>query len=115
MEEQHLEKKPGPTEPELLYHYTTQKGLLGILKDKCIWATHIRYLNDTSEGNIVPRVVFEEFSSRYNASSLFQALGMAPEAPPRVVEPVDEDALGQGTTMASWVTSSASWVRPTIW
>jgi hypothetical protein len=105
MEERDHDKKPDPAEPELLYHYTTQKGLLGILKDKCIWATHIRYLNDTSEGNIVPRVVFEEFSSRYNASSLFQALGMAPVAPPKVAEPVDEDALGQGTTMASWVTS----------
>jgi hypothetical protein len=33
----------------LLYHCTDQKGLLGILKDKCIWATHYRFLNDASE------------------------------------------------------------------
>jgi hypothetical protein len=32
----------------LLYHYTGQQGLLGILKGK-IWASHIRYLNDTKE------------------------------------------------------------------
>ncbi len=36
-------------EPELLYHYTTQRGLLGILHERCIWASHIRYLNDASE------------------------------------------------------------------
>jgi hypothetical protein len=33
----------------LLYHYTDQKGLLGIIENKCIWATHVRYLNDKSE------------------------------------------------------------------
>jgi hypothetical protein len=33
----------------LLYHYTGQQGLLGILKDRKIWASHIRYLNDTKE------------------------------------------------------------------
>jgi hypothetical protein len=33
----------------LLYHYTGQKGLLGILNSKSIWATHVRYLNDESE------------------------------------------------------------------
>lgn len=33
----------------LLYHYTGQKGLEGILGSKSIWATHVRYLNDESE------------------------------------------------------------------
>lgn len=33
----------------LLYHYTGQKGLEGILGSKSIWATHIGYLNDESE------------------------------------------------------------------
>jgi hypothetical protein len=38
------------SEPKgLLYHYTDQKGLLGIIESKCIWATHVRYLNDESE------------------------------------------------------------------
>jgi len=35
--------------PELLYHYTDQKGLLGIVKSKEIWATHHQCLNDTQE------------------------------------------------------------------
>jgi len=32
-----------------LYHYTTQKGLLGIIKNRQIWATHTQYLNDRRE------------------------------------------------------------------
>jgi hypothetical protein len=35
--------------PEILYHYTTQDGLLGILNDSKIWATDILYLNDETE------------------------------------------------------------------
>ena len=32
-----------------LYHYTSQAGLLGIIKNKSIWATNILYLNDMAE------------------------------------------------------------------
>lgn len=32
-----------------LYHYTTAHGLIGILEQKKIWATHIGYLNDKKE------------------------------------------------------------------
>jgi hypothetical protein len=36
-----FEKEPsGP-----LYHYTTQSGLLGIIWQREIWATHTQYLN----------------------------------------------------------------------
>jgi hypothetical protein len=37
------------TPPDILYHYTTQSGLLGIIKSKEIWATHTQYLNDERE------------------------------------------------------------------
>ena len=37
------------TEPDILYHYTSQKGLLGILQTKKLWMTNILYLNDSSE------------------------------------------------------------------
>lgn len=33
----------------LLYHYTSQHGLLGILGSKSIWATNTHYLNDHTE------------------------------------------------------------------
>jgi hypothetical protein len=36
-------------EPPYLYHYTKQQGLIGIVKGKSVWATDIRYLNDTAE------------------------------------------------------------------
>ena len=36
---------PGKT----LYHYTSQSGLIGIVKNKSIWATHLYHLNDSSE------------------------------------------------------------------
>lgn len=35
--------------PSALYHYTTQQGFLGIVKNKEIWATHTQYLNDRAE------------------------------------------------------------------
>jgi hypothetical protein len=35
--------------PEILYHYTDAKGLLGILNSNQIWATSYRYMNDARE------------------------------------------------------------------
>ena len=34
---------------KLLFHYTSQTGLLGIIEEKAIWATNILYLNDGAE------------------------------------------------------------------
>jgi Protein of unknown function (DUF2971) len=35
--------------PPRLYHYTSQPGLLGILKTKTFWSTRIQFLNDSRE------------------------------------------------------------------
>jgi hypothetical protein len=35
--------------PDRLYHYTTQAGLLGIIGQREIWASHTQYLNDLRE------------------------------------------------------------------
>lgn len=35
--------------PDLLYHYTNQAGLLGIVRNNCIWATKAQYQNDAKE------------------------------------------------------------------
>jgi hypothetical protein len=35
-----------------LYHYTGKGGLLGITKNKQLWASHILFLNDRSEFNL---------------------------------------------------------------
>lgn len=38
-----------------LFHYTDSTGLKGILNEKCLWATHFRFLNDLTEGNILEK------------------------------------------------------------
>ncbi len=38
------------TPPTLVYHYTSHDGILGVLRNKQVWATNIRFLNDASEG-----------------------------------------------------------------
>ena len=49
MEEQERQEVGDEPGPGLLYHYTDQKGLSGIIDSGNIWATHFRFLNDTSE------------------------------------------------------------------
>ena len=46
--EELIEGLKNPT-PSILYHYTSQKGLLEIVNTKTIWATNIFYLNDSLE------------------------------------------------------------------
>lgn len=36
--------------PDKLYHYTSADGLFGILRDRVLWATDSKFLNDLSEG-----------------------------------------------------------------
>jgi len=48
-----------------LYHYTSQAGLLGIVKEKKIWATHYQYLNDTQEFLHSKDLVRAEIEKRY--------------------------------------------------
>jgi hypothetical protein len=42
---QHLQNPP----PDCLYHYTSQDGLLGIVKSSTLWATNIIHMNDATE------------------------------------------------------------------
>lgn len=41
----------------LLYHYTTGAGLKGIIESRNFWATHYKFLNDTSECKFVGQLV----------------------------------------------------------
>lgn len=47
-----------------IYHYTSQTGLIGIVTNKCIWATSIHHLNDATEFDyaraIMKRVINEK-------------------------------------------------------
>jgi hypothetical protein len=57
------------TPPEFLYHYTDQKGLLGIVKDKEIWATHHQCLNDTQEYLHAKVLIRNEIGKRYETAA----------------------------------------------
>lgn len=56
-----LSKTP-PGQP--LYHYTTQDGLLGIVQNRDIWATHHQCLNDRQEYLHAKELVREEIQRR---------------------------------------------------
>jgi hypothetical protein len=47
----------------VLYHYTTQVGLLGILNKREIWATHTQYLNDHREFRYALDIFREELDA----------------------------------------------------
>jgi hypothetical protein len=55
----------GPT--KTLYHYTTQEGLLGIIRSREIWATHTSYLNDAKEYRYAVDVAAAEVLKRLEA------------------------------------------------
>jgi hypothetical protein len=42
---------------ELLYHYTTINGLRGIIKSHCLWASDVRYMNDSAELQYIVRLL----------------------------------------------------------
>lgn len=62
--------------PEVLYHYTTAAGLLGILKrdDNSLWASAIGFSNDTSEGRYATKM----------GAQILQRYDKAPKASPPV-------------------------------
>jgi hypothetical protein len=46
--------------PDILYHYTSQEGLMGIFKRRSIWMTDIYYLNDSSEFRYAADLTIQE-------------------------------------------------------
>lgn len=42
----------GRPEGQLLYQFTDANGVLGMLRDRCLHATHFRYVNDRREGDL---------------------------------------------------------------
>jgi hypothetical protein len=55
--------------PNLLYHYTSQAGLIGILRESEIWMTHTQYLNDQQEFNHAVDFVRGEINKRMPTAS----------------------------------------------
>jgi len=46
--------------PPVFYHYTSMDGLLGIARSGAIRATHVRYLNDTTEATWMWSIVHQQ-------------------------------------------------------
>lgn len=47
------------TEPRAVFHYTSQSGLVGIIKDSKVWATSICYMNDAREFNYARQLLHD--------------------------------------------------------
>ncbi len=62
---EHFELKP----PEVLYHYTGQIGLLGIIEKGELWATKIQYMNDTTELNLSLSMAYEILDAKIDGYS----------------------------------------------
>ena len=56
--------------PKILYHYTDQEGLLGIIGKKEIWASHTQYLNDQREFRHAIELVQDELSQMVQRADL---------------------------------------------
>ena len=55
--------------PKTLYHYTTQRGLFGIIGNQEIWATHHQCLNDTEEFVLAKKLFRREIAKRADTDS----------------------------------------------
>ncbi|MGB0064825.1 MAG: DUF2971 domain-containing protein [Terracidiphilus sp.] len=99
---------------ELLYHYTTQEGLLGIIEKQKIWASHLQYLNDKSEGQIFTKLLLDEFAWRAatdpekassNITAIGRLLGLS-------IDQADHqnEALYIGSSAFSWITNQSTFV-----
>jgi Protein of unknown function (DUF2971) len=71
----HLRQPP----PEILYHYTGQDGLLGIIATSSLWATDIRYMNDATEF----RLSLDLFEKRL-WNEVYQEYFLTPPYPVRI-------------------------------
>lgn len=55
---------------ETIYHYTSFKGVLGIVNDRAIWAGDIRYMNDASELKHCVDLIKHAIADRLKSSPL---------------------------------------------
>jgi len=71
---------------ELLYHYTNVESFLSIIRGGELWASHIRYLNDTTEQRLIWEHVRARIKDRLETADekvrdrleLFQSLATSP-------------------------------------
>jgi hypothetical protein len=108
--------------PDIIYHYTTQSGLLGIIKSKQIRATHFRHLNDTEEFNYARKLLLKEAEAKENPAQPDEALkrslqGLGNLAVNLFVASFSEnpDSLPQWRAHAATEPGYALGFRPSVW
>jgi hypothetical protein len=77
---------------QILYHYTDANGLLGIVKSRELWATHILHLNDSSEYSHAVQVAAKQTKKGLLSAELTEALKMLVPASTVNPEEVNETA-----------------------
>jgi Protein of unknown function (DUF2971) len=55
-----------------LYHYTTQAGLLGILRTKSLWVSSIRHLNDSAELTYAMKLMKKQLARKPTGDASFR-------------------------------------------
>lgn len=59
---------------ESLYHYTTAKGLMGIIKDGALHFTHYKFLNDPSESNYHKDIIKKTLAKHPECKDIYMLL-----------------------------------------
>jgi hypothetical protein len=68
-----------PKQPdELLYHYTSVESFVSIINGGELWASHIRYLNDTSEQRLIWDHVRRRIKARLDAADEAERIRLLP-------------------------------------
>jgi hypothetical protein len=66
----------------LIYHYTSIRGLLGIVNSNGIWASHVAFMNDAQEvihGRMIAKRIFLEYAKRRASCEFSNILKRAAE------------------------------------
>ncbi|PIE57716.1 MAG: hypothetical protein CSA33_06620 [Desulfobulbus propionicus] len=58
----------------ILYHYTTLTGLLGIVRSRSLWASDIRYMNDSAELKHAGDLIRQEVQQRITSGTAYADL-----------------------------------------
>jgi hypothetical protein len=56
--------KPSPQESRSLFHYTTADGVIGIVQNQCLFATHADFLNDSTECRAILAVLLPRLEAQ---------------------------------------------------
>jgi hypothetical protein len=76
---------------ELIYHYTGLKGLMGIIEEHQVWATNVRFLNDTGESTFgverLRELVIGDVKTRHDPHGYLRTFGKLIKRTPWMQEP----------------------------